>query len=163
MNWFKFEKAVKILVSHFPDENMKKPALFHSIRVGVYLWNNWYSEDLQIAWLLHDSLEDTDLPEKIIQENFWENVLQIVKSNSKNNSLEKSQILEDIVKRCSDYWQDAIIVKIADVYDNFLFYQKQNNFDEITRCKNICTLIKKYKKDNFDDKIFDFLDIIINS
>jgi hypothetical protein len=51
-------------------------------------------------------------------------VLQIVKVNSKNLSLAKEEVLEDIVKRCSDYGIDAMIVKIADVYDNFLFYKK---------------------------------------
>ena len=75
MTWFKFEKAMKLLVSYFPEEPMKKPTLFHSLRVWTYLWNNWYSEDLQIAWLLHDALEDTNIPENIISDNFWEYVL----------------------------------------------------------------------------------------
>jgi hypothetical protein len=35
-------------------------------------------------------------------------------------------------------------VKIADVYDNFLFYIKENNIPEIERCKTIANLIKKY-------------------
>ena len=64
-------------------------------------------------------------------------MLQIVKVNSKNLSLAKEEALEDIVKRCSDYGIDAMIVKIADVYDNFLFYKKINNIPEIERCKNM--------------------------
>jgi hypothetical protein len=48
MQGFKFEDAMRLLVSHFPKET-KKPALFHSMRVGTYLWNNNYSEDIQIA------------------------------------------------------------------------------------------------------------------
>lgn len=51
-------------------------------------------------------------------------MLQIVKVNSKNHSLPKEEVLEDIVKRCSDYGIDAMIVKITDVYDNYLFYKK---------------------------------------
>jgi (p)ppGpp synthase/HD superfamily hydrolase len=61
---------MKLLVSYFPQEPMKKPTLFHSLRVGTYLWNNGYSEDIQIAGVLHDALEDTDMPERIIQEKF---------------------------------------------------------------------------------------------
>lgn len=162
MIWFEFEKALKILVSYFPEEPMKKPTLFHSLRVWTYLWNNWYNEDLQIAWLLHDALEDTDIPEVVISNNFWEYVLEIVKANSKNMSLEKSEILEDIVKRCSIVWEEAMIVKMADVYDNFLFYIKENNISEIERCKILAELIKKYKKQEWDDKIFDRIWEIVN-
>ena len=140
MEWFLFEKAVLEFAKYFPKESQKKPFFYHSIRVWVFLWNQWYSEEIQIAGLLHDAL-------------------QIVKSNSKNYLLPKEEILEDIVKRCSDYGIDAVIVKIADVYDNFLFYKKVNNIPEIERCKKLANLILKYKKD-YDDKIFNFLEEI---
>lgn len=87
-------------------------------------------------------------------------MFQIVKANSKNLSLTKEEVLEDIVKRCSDYGIDAMIVKIADVYDNYLFYKKINNIPEIERCKKLANLILKYKQ-NYDDKIFKFLEEII--
>jgi hypothetical protein len=48
MQGFQFEEALRLLVSYFPKET-KKPALFHSIRVGTYLWNNNYLENIQIA------------------------------------------------------------------------------------------------------------------
>lgn len=154
MKWFKFEKWVKLLVSYFPEEHMKKPTLFHSLRVGTYLWNNWYSEEIQIAWLLHDALEDTEMLESVINDNFWVNILEIVKANSKNICLPKSEILEDIVSRCSLVWQDAMIVKMADIYDNFLFYVKENNLSEIDRCKTLSKLVYKYKKEDWNDSIF---------
>ena len=162
MTWFKFEKAMKLLISYFPEEPMKKPTLFHSLRVWTFLWNNWYNEDLQIAWLLHDALEDTNMPESVILDNFWNNVLEIVKANSKNNNLEKSEILEDIVKKCSILWEEAMIVKMSDVYDNFLFYVKENNIPEIERCKNLANLLKKYKKSDFNDVIFEKIDEIVS-
>ena len=162
MIWFKFEKAMKLLISYFPEEPMKKPTLFHSLRVGTFLWNNWYSEDLQIAWLLHDALEDTKMPESIINDNFWKNVLEIVKANSKNNNLEKSEILEDIVKRCSIVWEEAMIVKIADIYDNFLFYIKEDNIPELDRCKVLANLVKKYKREEWNDNIFEKINEIVN-
>lgn len=154
MTWFKFEEAIKILVSYFPEEAMKKPTLYHSLRVWVYLWNHWYTENIQIAGLLHDALEDTDMPEQVIWENFWDDVLKIVKANSKNNNLDKSEILEDIIKRCHECGENAMIVKMADVYDNFLFYVKQSNETEIERCKTLASLIQKYKKDEWKDNIF---------
>ena len=48
-----------------------------------------------------------------------------------------------------------MIVKIADVYDNFLFYVKENNISEIERCKNLANLLEKYKKSDFNDVIFE--------
>ena len=160
MEWFLFKQAVLEFVKYFPEETQRKPFFYHSIRVWVFLWNQWYSEEIQIAGLLHDTLEDTSISENTIENLFWKKVLQIVKVNSKNLSLVKEEILEDIVKRCSDYGIDAMIVKIADVYDNFLFYKKINNIPEIERCKKLANLILKYKQ-NYDDKIFNFLEEII--
>lgn len=161
MQGFQFEKAMKILIEYFPEEKMKKPTLFHSLRVGTFLWNKNYSEEIQIAWLLHDALEDTSMTEKVISELFWENVLQIVQVNSKNMKLEKTEILEDIVKRCSEYWEKALIVKMADVYDNFLFYKKTENIAEIERCKKLSRFIQKYKKEEYSDTIFELCDEIL--
>lgn len=160
MEWFLFEKAVLEFVKYFPEETQRKPFFYHSIRVWVFLWNQGYSEEIQIAGLLHDTLEDTSISENTIENLFWKNVAWIVKANSKNHSLPKEEILENIVKRCSDYGIDAMIVKVADVYDNFLFYKKINNIPEIERCKKLANLILKYKQ-NYDDKIFKFLEEII--
>lgn len=170
MEWFKFEKAMRLLVSHFPIET-KKPALFHSVRVGTYLWNHNYSEDIQIAWLLHDALEDTDMTETQIKEWFGEEVLAIVKANSENLAIEKSLQREDIVKRCSEVWENALIVKMADVYDNYKFYIKQQDPLELAKCKypvtieriqNFSKLIMKYKNANWNDPIFERAQEIIN-
>ena len=161
MEWFIFERAVLEFAKYFPKESQKKPFFYHSIRVWVFLWNQGYSEEIQIAGLLHDALEDISISENTIENLFWKNVLQIVKANSKNLSLPKEEVLEDIIKRCSDYGIDAMIVKIADVYDNFLFYKKINNIPEIRRCKKLVNLILKYKQ-NYDDKIFKFLEEVIS-
>ena len=162
MQGFKFEDAMRLLVSHFPKET-KKPALFHSMRVGTYLWNNNYSEDIQIAWLLHDALEDTSMTEEEILKLCWKEVLAIVQANSEDDSVETSLQKEDIVKRCAQVWENALIVKMADVYDNFKFYTQQENISELERCKWFVELILKYKKENWNDSIFIKADEIINS
>jgi hypothetical protein len=72
-------------------------------------------------------------------------------------------VKEDIVKRCAELSENALIVKMADVYDNFNFYTKQNNIPELERCKNFAKLILKYKKENWQDSIFLKAEIIINS
>lgn len=162
MNWFIFEEAIIFLSENFNVKKLKKPTLFHSVRVWVLLYNFWYNIDLQIAWLLHDTLEDLNISEELISKKYWKNVLEIVKANSKNTFLPKWEILDDIIYRCSLYWEDALIVKTADIYDNFKYYVNINNLDEIKRCKNLANLIIKYKKINWNSEIFNLLDEIIN-
>jgi hypothetical protein len=54
-----------------------------------------------------------------------------------------------------------MIVKMADVYDNFLFYVKEKNIPEIERCKTLANLVKNYKKEEWNDKIFNKIDEIL--
>jgi (p)ppGpp synthase/HD superfamily hydrolase len=154
MYWFQFEKALRLLLKHFPNEILKKPTLFHSVRVWSYLWYQGYNEDLQIAGLLHDALEDTDITEWEIEKEFGIYVLSIVKANSKDMNLDKSERMEDIVRRCAELWEDALIVKMADIYDNFIFYSREWNIPEIERCQNLARLVDKYKNQKYIDSIF---------
>lgn len=105
--------------------------------------------------MLHDALEDTSMTYESIERIFGNHVAQIVQANTKNLNLSKLEALKDIVMRCTQYSQDALIVKMADVYDNFLYYVKDENISEIERCKRIAGYIKKYKQDIWDDVIFD--------
>lgn len=50
---------------------MKKPTLYHVTRVATLLWNLDYNEDIQIAGLLHDALEDTEMTRDFIEKKFW--------------------------------------------------------------------------------------------
>jgi hypothetical protein len=67
----------------------------------------------------------------------------------------KDHILEDIINRCISCSQDALIVKMADIYDNYLFYKSENMFSEIDRCKYLVNLIKIHKPSSYRDKIWE--------
>ncbi|MBT3726762.1 hypothetical protein HOG21_03535 [bacterium] len=54
-----------------------------------------------------------------------------------------------------------MIVKMVDVYDNFLFYIKEDNIPEIERCETLAKLVRKYKKEEWNDKVFNRIDEII--
>jgi hypothetical protein len=69
-------------------------------------------------------------------------------------NIDKSERNADIVSRCVEYGKDAIIVKIADIYDNFLFYISQSNFLEIERCKVLANLISLHIQKDWNDPIF---------
>jgi len=156
-----FEKAVRMLVKYFPvsEENSRKPILFHDIRVGAYLYENNYSRDIVLAGVLHDALEFSEITEKMLLDEFGESILKIIKADSKDRSIENSEErINELIKRCADSGQDALIVKIADTIDSFKHYTKTNNQDELQNyCMKTASAIFKYMSVDFNDPIFDEL------
>jgi len=155
-----FEKAVRLIAAHFTpsDENTKKPILFHDIRVGVYLYENGYSQDIVLAGILHDSIEWSDVNEQILQNEFGDNILKLVLANTKNDSIiDDVEREKELINRCIQNGEDALIVKTADIIDSFKWYSSQNNTDELQYCMRITNTIFKSKPDIFKDKIFEEL------
>ena len=152
----KFEKAVRLLVEHFPvsDETSRKPVLFHDIRVGVYLYENGYSEDVVLAGILHDAIEWSSATEKMLRKEFGDNVVKLVLASTKDDSIkDKQEKTEELIKRCVKNGEDALIVKTADILDSFKWYTGQKNKGQLEYCARNANAILKYKPDNFDDKI----------
>lgn len=160
MTAFVIEDAIRLLVSRFPRERWKKPSLFHSIRVGSALYLRWQSEEICLAGLFHDALEDTPITEEELREKYGEWVAWAVKANSKDISLPKEEILQDIVNRCTLHSEGALIVKSADVLDNFAYYSRRKKEwdtsaeEEIHRCRNIATIITENLPPQYTDSIF---------
>lgn len=155
-----FEEAVRLLVKYLPlsEERSKKPVLAHDIRVGVYLYENNYSRNVVLAGLLHDMLEFSEVGEQIIKDEFGENVLSMIRANTKDLTIENSdERIEDLIKRCAESGEEALIVKTADTLDSFKYYTKTNNRVELEYCRKNAEAILKYKPDNIKDLIFDKL------
>jgi len=154
----KFEEGVRFLAAHVPpsDENSRKPVLFHSIRVGVYLYENGYSKDIVLVGLLHDTVEGwTTATEKEVREKFGDEVMRLVLASTKDYSIEDSgERTIELIKRCVESGQDALIVKGADTLDSFKWYTSQNNEKELQTCMKTTNAIFEFKPDNFTDKIF---------
>lgn len=105
-----------------------KPVLLHSIRVGLYLYEKGYNEDIVLSGLLHDILEDTETPQKNLQDKFGEKVTDIVSSNSFNTLIvDKNERFKDMFNRCVTYGREAVIVKAADIIDNSNYIQFVND------------------------------------
>ena len=152
-----FEKGVRLLAQKMPvaDESSRKPVLFHDIRVGVYLYNHGYPEDVVLAGLLHDALEFSEISEQEIKDEFGENVLKLVKACSKNKTITDSdERINELIKRCTNNGEEALIVKTADILDSFQWYARQNNKDELGYCMKNANAIFQYKPENCQDKIF---------
>ena len=154
----KIEEAIRLLSVHVPlsDENSRKPVLFHSVRVGVYLYENGYSDDVVLAGFLHDTVEGwTTATEQVVREAFGDNIMRLILASTKDYSIEDSgDRTIELIKRCVQNGQDALIVKAADTIDSFRWYLGQNNEDEINTCVKTANAIFEVKPDGFDDKIF---------
>ncbi len=157
----KFEEGVRFLSEYVlvADANSRKPVLFHSIRVGVYLYENSYAQDIVLAGLLHDTVEGwTTATEQMVREKFGDEVMRLVLASTKDYSIEDSEDRTiELIKRCVQNGQDALIVKAADTIDSFKWYVSQNNEMEIQTCIKTTNAILKFKPENFNDKIFDEL------
>ena len=157
----KFEKAVRILSEYMPpsDENSRKPVMFHDIRVGVYLYENGYSEDVVLAGVLHDAIEWSGAAEQLLRDEFGDNVVRLIFASTKDDTIaDKVEKTSELIQRCVQNGQDALIVKTADIIDSFKWYASQNNEDELkNHCLKNANAIFKFKPEDFDDKIFDEL------
>jgi (p)ppGpp synthase/HD superfamily hydrolase len=152
-----FEKAIRILGEYMPlsDENTRKPVFFHDLRVGVYLYERGYSRDVVLAGVLHDAIEDSEITEELIMKEFGSNVAKLVSASTKDSSIEDSnQRIDELILRCSQNGEDALIVKAADILDSFKYYTSVNNKGEIGYCLKNTEAIFKYKLKDYQDKIF---------
>jgi (p)ppGpp synthase/HD superfamily hydrolase len=124
----------------------------------VYLYENNYSEDVVIAGVLHDILEDTSVTSEELREEFGGTVLKLVAASTKDNSIKDGlEKTNELIKRCVESGEDALIVKSADILDSFKWYSSQNNESEIAYCMRNANAIFEYKPEHFSDKIFNEL------
>lgn len=151
------KKPLRLLAAHLPvsRDDSRKPILFHGTRVGAYLYENGYAEDIVIAGVLHDAIEWSDISEQVLREEFGDYIAKLVLASTKDDSIvDKEEKTTELIKRCVDNGQDALIVKTADIIDSFKWYTVQNNKEEIGYCMRNANAILEFKSVNFDDKIF---------
>jgi len=154
----KLEMVIKFVVDKLSDtKDLIKPTLFHSIRVGMYLYEKWYDESVCVAWFLHDIMEDTNTSDVEIKQLFWEYILKLVQANTKNSDLPKEERKDELISRCANAWQDSLIIKCADIIDNYGYWTRQQRKDEVERCRTLTDLIKKHKTESYQDPIFQTL------
>lgn len=153
------EKAVKFLCDHMPvGEERKKPLLMHALRVGMYLYDRDYSEDIVLGGFLHDVLEWTGGSEDQLREIFGQRVCDIVKANTKDRDIEDpAERRREYIARCFAVGEDAVIVKAADTLDSYRFYQAIDDAQEVERCVDIAHVILENLPTDFRDPIFESL------
>jgi len=157
------EKAVRFLCKHFSEsrDDSKKPRLSHSLRVGfdVYqraILNNNYSNEIVVGAFLHDVIEWSSAHRDRIEKEFGDKVLRLVLANTKDRSIEdgKERIAE-LAYRCAQVGEEAFIIRSVDTLDSFRWYTAMENDGELEYCKRSAQAILEYKKDIWNDPVFE--------
>jgi (p)ppGpp synthase/HD superfamily hydrolase len=117
------ERAVIFLVVRMLESGHNpKPVIFHSIRMGVMLYDYNYEPDLVKAAILHDIIEDSDTSASDVAEMFGDRVAEIVQANTiDKNAGDRPAQGKECLQRCLKYGRDALIVMAADKLDNSLY------------------------------------------
>jgi hypothetical protein len=121
----KIQKAVEFAIqTHEIDEKQKRkgkdiPYITHPLTVGLILSIAGASEDVVIAGILHDTIEDSVVTKEMIALQFGENVMQLVLSvteqdKSKSWEVRKAEALEHI----KTFSHDSLLLKSGDVIAN---------------------------------------------
>ena len=96
-----------------------KPVLFHSFKVAYKLYQYGYGEEVVIAAILHDLLEDTSVKKEDIKIKFGESIANIVSAVSFDSNIkDKLEQARIMFQNCIDYGIEAVILKCADLIDN---------------------------------------------
>lgn len=95
------------------------PYITHSISIGMTLQKHGYSEDLIIAGILHDTIEDTPIDIDYIKEHFGERVASIVEGCSEpDKSLPWEERKEHTIEHLKTTSFEVNVVSCADKLHN---------------------------------------------
>ena len=106
------------------------PYIFHVLNVGKILAEDLQcEEDIVIAGILHDTLEDTKITKEDILKNFGENVLRLVVGNSERDKKDtwenrKKEAIEHAKKEA----EDVLLIKLADKLDNIKAIERDYHY-----------------------------------
>ena len=123
------QKAILLAIeTHEINEKQKRkgkdiPYLTHPLTVGIILSLAQAKEDVIIAGILHDTIEDSIEEKKVtkekISEEFNENVAQLVLSvTEQDKSLTWEERKREALNHIGNFSNDSVLVKSADLISN---------------------------------------------
>lgn len=126
----RMEEAIQFLLNAV-DKSEPYPTwcVLHSIRVGLYLQQCGYVEEIVLAGILHDILEDTPMTPKELQEAYGERVAGLVQANTHDTQVPRLERSRESLERCLQLGKDALLVAAADYRDNLQAYLHVGNPD----------------------------------
>lgn len=140
-----FARAIKFMIEKILVEKGKqkvkgKPLVTHSLDTAYKLRDLGYKNDLVIAGVLHDLIEDADVLVGEIEKEFGNSIARLVEANSFKQEIEdETTRYQELFKRTKETGKDALILKAADILVNLDFFY----FVLETKLKK--SLIKKWE------------------
>jgi len=120
-NMNKIEKALRIAVEAHKDQTRKgdgSPYINHPLMVAFKLQKYNFPDEVIAAALTHDVLEDTDYTEEKLREELGDEVLEIVKAVTNDDSLVWEEKKKEYIESVRRGPQGAKAVCIADKIHN---------------------------------------------
>jgi GTP diphosphokinase / guanosine-3',5'-bis(diphosphate) 3'-diphosphatase len=98
----------------------EEPYINHLLEVATLVAeaSDGKDPDLVIAALLHDAIEDQEVPRSVIAESFGEDVAKLVEEVTDDKSLEKQERKRRQVEHAPEKSDRAKIIKLADKTSN---------------------------------------------
>jgi (p)ppGpp synthase/HD superfamily hydrolase len=121
---YRIEQAIRAAAILHKDQVRKGevpyPYVTHTFAVAMIVADYSNDENIIVAALLHDTLEDTDYTEAELSEDFGPTVCEIVRSMTKQPEEEESWLStkKKYVKQLKDAPKDALLVAAADKIHN---------------------------------------------
>lgn len=118
---FKIHKAINFAAKKHKDQLRKGtdiPYISHIMEVMQILIENTDYEDIIIAGILHDTLEDTDTTEEEIEKLFGKEILRIVKSLTEDKKLNWFERKKHTIRHLHSFLYEAKYICFADKLSN---------------------------------------------
>lgn len=189
---YKIQKAVEFAIKvHETDSKQKRkgkdiPYITHPLTVGLILAAAGANEDVIIAGILHDTLEDSiygyKITKEMLVEEFNQNVSDLVLSvTEQNKNLSWEERKAEAVEHIKTFSNDSLLLKSADLLSNTTEIVSDYNkigdemFNKFNApkekilgnyIKTILTIIEKWKESPLADdlsSVISNLNIIISS
>lgn len=141
-----------------------KPVKPHVKRVGKFLFEKGFNDEVVLGGLLHDMLEWSSITEKELEEKFGLRILELIKANSKNRELFDKDInasRNDTLRRCLLVGDDAMAIKIADVLDSYHYHLGLNNERKFMRLRIYADLLRENLSENLKSIFLEDLEKIV--
>lgn len=155
------EEAVLFLVKVLAPRSRpgKKAVILHSLRVGFYLMSLGYREEVVIAGILHDVSEKTDHTPVDLGRRFGTKTGRMIAAMTKNRTIPHAfERYQDSVQRCLKYGNDAVVVRAADLLDNFDRIYNRGNDERISRIADkLRLMLKTCRASAIDPRVVDAL------
>lgn len=120
---FKIERAISYLVTNYNESGHNpKPVILHSLRIANMLMEMGYDKKIIIGAVLHDIIEDTNVNDEQLKEDFGQEVLDLVIAVSYDESIsDPVEQYKDMYDRVLAYGKDAVVLKSIDIAVNSLY------------------------------------------